>query len=634
MLDLKKSLLLFCFMLFIFFTIAPKASASLPIIRLGGSDRYETAIKISQDSFAQSDFIVLASGQDFPDALCAAPLAKKYNAPILLTQGNSLNSSVSQEIKRLGARNAYIVGGIGVISQNIENQLSALNINYTRIEGQDRYETSVKVAEIIGSGNGVVLSSGDNFPDALSIASIAAVRQMPILLTSAYTLPTSVRTYICNNSISKYYVVGGNAVVSDNALYGLPNIKRLSGSDRYATNLAIVNEFSKDVDFSNVYLATGENFADALGGSASAAKSSSPIILVDKSCKAQDLIQSKLETISLFKVLGGTSAVSDTLAQNMSNPSKVVVGFATYYFPGDNSSYNSLVNYSKLIDTVATETFSTDGLGNINGIVPANVVNYANSNKIITLAMITNYFNGEIAKTLLESPDNRQRLINNILTALRANNYKGVNIDIEGVHLNDRAYFTTFINELCSALQPQGFTVTVAIPAKVSDITNAWSGAYDYAQIGMSADKVMLMTYDEHWSGGSPGPIASINWVQSVINYTLAVIPREKILLGISAYAYDWPSNGMQATALGISHAYDVASAHGAQIQWDPVSESPYFNYTDSTGIYHNVWFENSTSIGYKLDIVNNYKLNGIAIWRLGLEDSDFWTTISTKFNK
>lgn len=313
--------------------------------------------------------------------------------------------------------------------------------------------------------------------------------------------------------------------------------------------------------------------------------------------------------------------------------SKIVLGYATYYYSGDSSSYNSMTTNTSLINEIATDTYTTDSLGNITGLVPTNQLTYANSNGIKTLAMITNNFDGNIAKALLENSTNRQALINNTLSALKLNGYKGVNIDLEGIFYYDRSYFTTFMTELYNTLHPQGFTITISVPAKTSDSpTSAWDGAYDYAQLANYSDQIILMAYDEHYPGGSAGPIASIGWVENVIKYAITVIPKEKLLLGTAAYGYDWSSLGTKA--YGLSSVYNLASTYGSTIMWDSVSKSPYFTYTDSSGVYHTVWFENSTSVGYKLDLVNNYNLSGIGIWRLGLENSDYWTTIKTKFNK
>ncbi len=325
--------------------------------------------------------------------------------------------------------------------------------------------------------------------------------------------------------------------------------------------------------------------------------------------------------------------ISTTTNQVVSSSSKIVLGFATYYYSGDSSSYNSMVSNSTSINEIATDTFTTDGLGNISGLIPSTQISYANSNGIKPYAMITNNFDGSIAKTLLESSVNRQNLINNISSNLKLNSYNGVNVDLEGIYYYDRSYFTTFMNELYTSLHSQGFTVTVSVPAKTYDsTTDGWNGAFDYVQIGNYSDQVVLMAYDEHYPGGPAGPIASIGWVQNVVNYASTVIPKNKILLGTAAYGYDWSSNGTKA--YGINGIYNLASTYGAQIMWDSVSQNPYFTYTDASSIKHTVWFENNTSLSYKLDAVNNSNILGIAIWRLGLENTDYWTSIKTKFAK
>ncbi|MGE5627623.1 MAG: chitinase, partial [Solirubrobacterales bacterium] len=95
---------------------------------------------------------------------------------------------------------------------------------------------------------------------------------------------------------------------------------------------------------------------------------------------------------------------------------------------------------------------------------------------------------------------------------------------------------------------------------------------------------------------------------------------------------YDWSSNGTKA--YGINGMYNLAAANNAAVLWDDISKSPYFSYTDASGIAHNDWFENSQSVQYKLDLVTSYNLSGISIWRLGLENPDYWTSIKTKLNR
>ena len=87
--------------------------------------------------------------------------------------------------------------------------------------------------------------------------------------------------------------------------------------------------------------------------------------------------------------------------------------------------------------------------------------------------------------------------------------------------------------------------------------TNSWNGAFDYKALAPYLDKIMIMTYDEHYPGGTPGPIASINWYKSVIEYAVSVIPKEKIYLGAAAYGYDWSSKGTKAYS--INGCYNLA---------------------------------------------------------------------------
>ena len=322
-----------------------------------------------------------------------------------------------------------------------------------------------------------------------------------------------------------------------------------------------------------------------------------------------------------------------TTTQALSISKKLVLGFTTYYYSGDTSSYNSMAANTSTIDEIATHTYITDASGNIPGLIPTNQITYANNNGVKALAMVSNNFDGDIAKTLLESPSNRQALINNTLNAIKINGYKGVNIDFEGVYYYDRSYLTTFMSELYSTLNPQGFYVTMSVPAKTSDSpTASWNGAFDYAALAKYSDQVVLMTYDEHYPGGTPGAIASIGWVENVLKYAVTVIPKTKLLVGTAAYGYDWSSNGTKAYS--ISAINNLALTYGAVIKWDSLSQSPYFTYSDTAGISHTVWYENAQSLNYKLDLVNSYDISGIAIWRLGLENADYWTSIKTKFNR
>lgn len=321
----KNILLIICAFFVAIFATTLKVSAAPAVERIGGNDRYETATKISQSYWTNSDYVVIVSGENFPDALCAAPLAEKYRAPILLTESSTMRSNVLDEVVRLNAKNAFIVGGTGAISEEIENTLKSKGLKVIRIQGKDRYETSVEVAKEVGTNNGVAITSGENFPDALSIASIAASKQMPILLTLPNTLLDSTRQFINSNNSSKYYVVGGNGAVGDSVVSVLNNYKRLSGRDRYETNTAVINEFLDNINVGTVFVADGNGFADALSGSAAASKCNSPIVLVhNDNGSQQHIIKDHIVSVSVVKVLGGTGVVPESVVQRVINGGIVI----------------------------------------------------------------------------------------------------------------------------------------------------------------------------------------------------------------------------------------------------------------------------------------------------------------------
>ena len=168
--------------------------AAVTTNRLGGINRYETAVEICKDGWREnSDYVILTTGEDFPDALCSAPLAKKYNAPILLVQKDGMSQDVIKEISRLKVKKIFIVGGEGVINASVDKLLQSQSITTERLAGPTRYETAIEIAKQIGFSNPeIAVTNGNEFAEALSISSIAAVKQMPIILVNKGQVPQSV----------------------------------------------------------------------------------------------------------------------------------------------------------------------------------------------------------------------------------------------------------------------------------------------------------------------------------------------------------------------------------------------------------------------------------------------------------
>lgn len=318
----KNRILLLICTIGITFLMNVKVSAAATSQRLWGNDRYDTAIDISKNGWSEgSEYAILANGENFPDALSAAPLAKKYNAPILLNPGQTLDSRVERELKRLGVKQVFIIGGAGVMPQNIQDSINEMNIKTIRLYGEDRYETAIKVAEQLGSSTQIAVANGENFPDAMSMAPIAANMSMPIILTPSTQLPSSVAEYIKSKDIRASYVVGGNDVVSDSVFNSLPNAERISGDSRYDTNIEILKKFALSSKLTKLYIANGENFPDALAGSALAAKDSSAVMLVNNSLaqSTESFLLSNSVSLSNLNILGGEGVVSDEIGNIIAN---------------------------------------------------------------------------------------------------------------------------------------------------------------------------------------------------------------------------------------------------------------------------------------------------------------------------
>jgi spore germination protein len=234
-------------------------------------------------------------------------------------------------------------------------------------------------------------------------------------------------------------------------------------------------------------------------------------------------------------------------------------------------------------------------------------------------------FNSQLVHKLLNNDTARSNLITNIKHTLTDWRMTGVHIDFEMVPASDRALLNEFMQDLYATLHPAGFEVTIAVPSKTREsLSDSWAGAYDYKTLSRYTDQMMLMTYDEHWTGGAPGPVASIPWVENVVKFAIAQgVPAHKLVLGVAGYGYDWPSSG-HGRSVTYDRAMSIAKANGAKIQWDAKAKAPYFRY----GNGRQVWFENSQSLSHKLELVNRYKLAGISLWRLGQEDPAYWDVL------
>jgi putative cell wall-binding protein len=302
--------------------VAPPAlAAPASIHRLAGDDRYATAAAVSRDNFAAGvGTVYIANGLDYPDALAGAPRAAADGSPILLVQQTALPSVVKTELNRLRPGRIVILGGPGVVSDAVANELGAYaSGGVSRLSGADRYATAAAVASTFGGGVDVAyVASGLTYPDALAGAPVAGSGQDPVLLVRGDRLDAPVAGALGKLRPKRIVILGGTGAVSESIAaelrsYTAGSVSRLGGNDRFSTSAAIsaaVYPDGSDV----VYLANGYDFPDALSAAPLAGRERGPVLLV-RPGSIDPTVALELARLGATRVvaLGGPGVVTDAV---------------------------------------------------------------------------------------------------------------------------------------------------------------------------------------------------------------------------------------------------------------------------------------------------------------------------------
>ena len=304
--------------------VEPKKSDNTNTGRIDGRDRIETAINISKKNYDKAKSVIVVRHDLFPDSMTASVLAKLKDAPILLNPTDKLDSRVGDEIKRLGAEEVIIVGGQNSVSEKVREDLKAYDAdkNVERIAGADRYGTSEMVAKrvvgITGKKNTGVVASGQVFPDALSVGTFASREGYPILLVKKDSVPSQIQNALKGLDINKTYIAGGTNTISRLVEAKLPNVvERMAGSTRYETSVAIAK--SKFGASKEAYIASGEEFADALVISPISGKFNRPTLLVSRNKNSNSPVKTYIRNAGFTSItaIGGERFVPYSVLEDL-----------------------------------------------------------------------------------------------------------------------------------------------------------------------------------------------------------------------------------------------------------------------------------------------------------------------------
>jgi spore germination protein YaaH len=245
--------------------------------------------------------------------------------------------------------------------------------------------------------------------------------------------------------------------------------------------------------------------------------------------------------------------------------------------------------------------------------------------------LVSNQFNAKLTSAFLRDPDAQTRFITSLVARLAELDVNGVNIDFEGMAGGDRALYTAFVRSLTDAAHRSGLTVSIDLPR--GDISWDHKTAYDHAALADIVDMVIIMAYDQAWSGGATaGSVGELDWVEDGVKQFLAYgIPRSKLMLGIPFYVREWRIDAagqlVDNKAIYMKELPRIIQEQGAIGTYDPNAGQIKYTYT-LDGYTHVFWAETTDSVKARIALAKKYDLAGVAAWRLGYESADLWTML------
>ena len=324
--------------------------------RVYGQHHFDTMSKVSQTGWSASENVVLATDANFWDALAANSLAGALKAPVLLTSKGSLSRQTLDEIRRLGAKTAYVCGGPIAISSHVDDQIRSAGCSVRRVYGQDQQGTSLKIAELVHSMrpvSGVIVATSRTFQDALSSAPYSYANGVPVLIcnSGSNVLSGDILSFVRSVKPSFAMIAGGPIAVSSSvegqlSSSGVSTVERVYGQTEYETSNEIAKWcLSHGMTGSAVGVATGLTFYDALTGAGLCGTNNSVLVIAsnDNRVCLTDFISAHRQEITGGYVFGGSIAISDSVYRTLEHC--WANGYSADYATDEEIPYRAIYNY-------------------------------------------------------------------------------------------------------------------------------------------------------------------------------------------------------------------------------------------------------------------------------------------------
>lgn len=309
----------------------------------------------------------------------------------------------------------------------------------------------------------------------------------------------------------------------------------------------------------------------------------------------------------------------------------------SYLYGGNSDIYTKYVSQTNgIVTTVSPSYFDIDKNGNL-VITPSfdpAFIKRMKKRKIRVVPFLSNHWDRQIG---IKGLENRRKLSKDISSFVLANNLDGVQVDIENVTEKERNAYTDLVRLLHQQLSPRKKEVSVAVAANPKGWTTGWHGSYDYPKLNQYSDYLMVMSYDESFYGGPPGPVASFPWVKQSIDYTLKQgVPAKKIVLGLPFFGRYW-KQGEKIGGQGIPNTQInqlIRTFKGKPVYHEQLKSLEVNINIPQTGTMstttlspgnYTIWYEDIRGVQSKLNLVREYRLKGSGSWKLGDEDTRIW---------
>jgi spore germination protein len=356
-------------------------------------------------------------------------------------------------------------------------------------------------------------------------------------------------------------------------------------------------------------------------------------------------------SIALVVTFGPASGATDQSPQIQ--PRHYVTGWLPYWDAND--ATDSVVSHSDVFDDASPFVFNVESATDVQLKLSSSAwhdmlrrLRQAGVSIVPTLA--SDLTADEFA-AILKDRSRMHAHVRTLVHLAHRYNVDGLDLDYESINFGSnqarhqvRKLYPRFVKLLEHKLQQQGRLLSVTVAARTSATDPNWR-VYDYPRLGSAADRLRIMTYDYHWSGGPAGPMAPMSWIEQVLDYATRVVNPSKISFGLPAYGRDWFKKSVHGTCPSFAHTTLSRTTRGMQVlaanehvhpKWNARGTSRTFTYVRHyhSGGYHCkakrvVWYDDAKSVAAKLPLVEQYQIRGVAIWALGYESSGMWKQLT-----